>query len=61
GGIREFVAGTGGSTNYPFGSPATGSQVRIAKTPGILRLDLGSGYTWRFVTRSGVRDSDRSS
>lgn len=61
GGIREFVAGTGGSANYPFGPPAAGSQVRISKTPGILRLDLGSGYTWRFVTRSGVKDSGRSS
>lgn len=61
GGIREFVAGTGGSASYPFGSPLPGSEVRITKTPGILRLDLGSGYRWRFVTRTGVKDSGRSS
>lgn len=56
--IREFVVGTGGSSTYPFGAPAPGSQIRVARTPGVLRLELlPAGYRWSFLTTAGaVRD-----
>jgi Glycosyl hydrolase family 99/Calcineurin-like phosphoesterase len=54
-GIREFIAGTGGESHYKFHLPATGSQVRIADTFGVLRLALEPGaYEWRFVSISGA-------
>lgn len=59
---REFVVGTGGSSTYPFGSPTPGSQVRLAHTPGVLRLELlPAGYRWSFLTATGaVGDSGSS-
>ena len=49
GSVREFVVGTGGSATYPFGSPLSGSLVRITRTPGILLLHLVTGgYDWSF-------------
>lgn len=54
-GLREIVVGTGGTSTYPFGAPAPGSQQRIARTPGILRLDLNShaAYHWAFLNTNG--------
>jgi len=54
--LREFVAGTGGSSSYPFGRPAAGSQRRIAHTPGVLRLDLQphGAYRWAFLDTAGA-------
>lgn len=54
--IREFVAGTGGSTTYDFGAPAPGSQWRLAHTPGVLRLDLqpDAAYRWAFLDAAGA-------
>lgn len=54
-GLREFVAGTGGSSSYPFGVPVSGSERRIAHTPGVLRLDLqaGGAYHWSFLGVDG--------
>ncbi|MFL5767849.1 MAG: metallophosphoesterase family protein [Actinomycetota bacterium] len=62
GGIREFVAGTGGGSHYPFGPPVPGSQVRVADRSGVLRLRLsGTSYGWSFVDTSGkTRDSGSS-
>ena len=59
GGVREFVVGTGGSSTYPFGAVAPGSQERLSNTPGVLRLDLHpGGYRWSFLTTAGaVADS----
>lgn len=53
--LREFVAGTGGSSDYGFAAPAPGSQRRIEHTPGVLRLDLHarSAYTWSFLDDRG--------
>lgn len=59
-GLREFVVGTGGTSNYPFGAPTVGSQRRITGTSGVLRLELqpGGRYRWAFLdTASAVRDS----
>jgi len=58
GGIRQFTAGTGGKSEYGFGTPLANSQVRLVG-PGVLRLQLqADGYAWGFydVARS-VRDS----
>jgi hypothetical protein len=62
-GVREFVVGTGGESHYKFHLPATGSQVRLANTFGVLRLALEPGaYTWSFVSVSGAtRDAGRTS
>lgn len=49
-GLRAFVVGTGGGATYPFGTPVSGSQVRITQVPGILVLTLRSNgtYSWAF-------------
>ncbi|MGI8457321.1 MAG: metallophosphoesterase family protein [Propionibacteriaceae bacterium] len=54
-GVREFVVGTGGSSQYAFGAVAPGSERRIARTPGVLRLDLQphSRYHWDFLNVAG--------
>lgn len=56
GGLREFVVGTGGSSTYPFGPSKTGSERRIAHTPGVLRLDLQrhASYWWTFLDTTGA-------
>jgi acid phosphatase type 7 len=59
-GLREFVVGTGGTSTYGFGSPADGSERRLSRTPGVLRLELrpGGGYRWTFLdTSGGSRDA----
>jgi len=44
-----------GESHYKFHLPATGSQVRIASTFGVLRLALEPGtYEWRLVSVSGA-------
>jgi acid phosphatase type 7 len=61
-GIREFVVGTGGAERRPFGKIKRHSQVRNRRTPGVLKLKLGSGsYRWRFipVERKSFTDSGR--
>jgi len=54
-GLRQFVVGTGGSTDWHrFGTPRRGSQIRIGETLGVLRLTLRwDSYDWRFI---GARD-----
>src|SRR6266550_974683 len=59
GGIREFVAGTGGALVTSFGTVRPNSQVRSSGTFGVLRLDLGdASYSWRFVPVAGRTFSD---
>lgn len=59
GGIRQFVVGTGGIANYPFGKPEAGSQVRINHVPGVLVLRLQSGGSYRFAfTDADGRERD---
>jgi hypothetical protein len=54
-GVREFIVGTGGESHYKFHLPASGSEVRIANTFGVLRLALEPGaYGWSFVSVSGA-------
>lgn len=54
-GLRAFVVGTGGGATYPFGTPVSGSQVRITQVPGILVLTLRSNgtYSWAFQNAGG--------
>jgi PKD repeat protein len=59
GGIREFVAGTGGALVTPFGTTRANSQVRNSGTFGVLNLTLSDGtYAWQFVPVAGKTFSD---
>jgi len=58
-GVREFVVGTGGAVQYPFGAVMPNSEVR-GNGFGVLKLTLSQGsYTWEFVPTPGssLRDS----
>jgi hypothetical protein len=59
-GIRQFIVGTGGA---PGGSQKGPDEPRVqAKkmdAPGVLKLDLGSGfYQWKFVAVAGRNFTD---
>src|SRR5436853_2857174 len=59
GGIREFVAGTGGALVTSFGTVRPNSQVRNSGTFGVLNLPLGErSYSWQFVPVAGKTFSD---
>ena len=62
-GMRLFVVGTGGRNLTRFeGTVKTGSQVRNARTFGVLRLGLHSrSYDWRFKPIPGQTFTDRGS
>jgi hypothetical protein len=61
-GIREFVVGTGGADLRPFNRPLPNSEIRNAKTFGVLVLSLrADGYDWRFVPVPGSSFSDSGS
>ena len=55
-GLRQFIVGTGGAVLYQFGSARPNSEVRRAVF-GVLRLTLGDGYEWEFVSVSGPLDA----
>ena len=58
-GVREFVAGTGGTGNRPIALIAANSESRFTDAFGILKLSLFSdGYEWEFVSEddSGFTD-----
>src|ERR1041385_2747537 len=62
GGIREFVAGTGGAAVQAFGTVRANSQVRNSGTFGVLKLTLNNGsYSWQFVPVAGKTFSDSGS
>lgn len=61
-GIRQFVAGTGGATLYPFANTHANSEARLSGPFGVLKLTLqGDGYQWEFVSPSGVSDTGAGS
>jgi hypothetical protein len=61
-GIREFVAGTGGKNQRPFGDPHPNSEVRNADAFGVLKLTLKSnGYDWQFIPEAGKSFIDSGS
>jgi hypothetical protein len=61
-GVREFVVGTGGANHTGIAAVARNSEMRLARTFGVLDLVLyPTGYEWRFVdTSDHVLDSGRS-
>jgi 3',5'-cyclic AMP phosphodiesterase CpdA len=61
-GIREFVVGTGGAGLRPFKTIRANSEIRDAKTHGVIRLELTSqGYGWNFVPVAGKSFTDSGS
>lgn len=63
-GIREFVAGTGGKNQRPFGTPEANSEVRNANGFGVLKFTLLPGrYRWEFIPEEGqaFRDAGEDS
>ena len=58
-GIRSFVVGTGGDTLDPFVDIKPHSEVRNARTHGVLKLELfADRYEWEFVPIAGGTFSD---
>jgi hypothetical protein len=61
-GMREFVVGTGGRSQYPVGFARDNSEVRHSGTFGVLALTLHArSYEWRFVPISGGTFKDSGS
>jgi hypothetical protein len=61
-GIREFVVGTGGKSQRPFGAPQPNSEVRNADAFGVLKLTLrANGYDWQFIPEAGKSFTDSGS
>jgi len=58
-GIREFIVGTGGAGQLPFGTLAANSEVRHSGTYGVLRLSLEpTAYSWEFLPVAGGTFAD---
>jgi Calcineurin-like phosphoesterase len=58
-GIREFVVGTGGKNQRPFGLVVANSEIRNADGFGVLKLTLRPGsYDWRFIPEAGKTFTD---
>jgi len=61
-GIREFVVGTGGKNQTPFGTIRANSAARSTGTFGVLRLTLRpAGYDWQFLPAAGGSYADAGS
>jgi acid phosphatase type 7 len=58
-GIREFVVGTGGRSNYQISQPIANTEVYNDDTYGVLELTLHpKSYDWEFVPVEGETFSD---
>jgi len=58
-GIREFVVGTGGASDYTFNTALPNSEVRHTGTFGVLKLTLhATSYDWQFVPIAGGSFTD---
>lgn len=58
-GIRQFVAGTGGTGTTNFEAIEANSEARFTDGLGILKLSLYSdGYEWEFLAESGAAFND---
>jgi acid phosphatase type 7 len=62
-GIRQFIVGTGGAEReFQQGPDEPRVQAKKAGAPGVLKLDLGSGfYHWKFVPVVGRNYTDSGS
>jgi hypothetical protein len=58
-GIREFVVGTGGAGLRGFSNVKPNSEVRQARSAGVLKLVLGAGfYRWHFISAATSKSTD---
>jgi acid phosphatase type 7 len=58
-GIREFVVGTGGKNQRPFGPIVPNSELRNADAFGVLKLTLRpDSYDWQFIPEPGKTFTD---
>jgi acid phosphatase type 7 len=59
-GIRQFIVGTGGAPDeFQQGPDDPRVQAKKVGAPGVLKLDLGSGfYHWKFVPVAGRNYTD---
>ena len=59
-GIRQFIVGTGGARGEPQKGPDEPRvQAKKVGAPGVLKLELGSGfYRWKFVPVAGRHYTD---
>jgi hypothetical protein len=63
-GIRQFVIGSGGESNYPVDTLGTHpmSEAFRTRVPGVLALELrADGYSWRFLSLAGRNFTDSGS
>lgn len=61
-GIRQFVVGTGGASQYALGEIQPNSEVRNNDAFGVLKLTLrATGYAWEFVPVEGEQFRDSGS
>ena len=61
-GIRQFVAGMGGSSHYSFSKPIANTEAYNVDAYGVLKLTLGPGsYSWEFVPVAGKTYTDSGS
>jgi acid phosphatase type 7 len=61
-GIREFVVGTGGKNQRPFGAIDANSEARNANAFGVLKLTLHpDSYDWQFIPEAGKTFIDSGS
>jgi uncharacterized protein YjdB/PKD repeat protein len=62
GGIRQFIAGTGGAGHDALVEPAPNVEVRDNTSWGVLKLTLrAGGYDWEFVPVAGATFTDAGS
>lgn len=58
-GVREFIVGTGGRSQYAFGTIRPNSAARNSDTPGVLQLTLrADSYDWAFLPIAGKTYTD---
>ena len=61
-GLRSFVVGTGGRSQYTFATPVVGSEVRDGSGYGVIKMTLESDrYTWQFLPAAGTTFTDSGS
>jgi hypothetical protein len=61
-GIRQFVVGTGGKSDYPLGTPPPNVEAFNGETFGILQLSLhATSYDWQFIPIAGQSFTDAGS
>ena len=60
-GLRQITVGTGGRSNYSFGTPVTNSDVR-GRPYGVLKMILqDTSYSWEFTPVAGQTFTDAGS